>query len=326
MVARDGDWASVVRSFSGDLPWPGSLRRAPLRTAEIAEACVRHDMTLPTIARLVCAASLLMACGKHTVQIAAHGAARSGESVPEATAKQRDLPPPARELARVDTVAVPGDLPVFALHGEHVHRMNILFLQGKCGRSVTYANAMTPAAAAHGDLLALQADVQCADGTRRWSSDVVLMSNRIDRALAAEGRAEASRDMVLVGFSQGAERIEWFAARYPERVRGVVLMSGPVVPSLEKLGHVRAAVFTAGAKEWQGNMRAGAKAFAAAGIPTKFIEVPDVAHGALGPDAVRIMNEAFDFIEANTKDDPNAPAGARCASIAGRAAPKTCRT
>ena len=70
------------------------------------------------------------------------------------------------------------------------------------------------------------------NGTRRWSSDTVLMSERIDRGFAAaevrpvnepaDDHDGGDRDLVLVGFSQGAERIEWFAARYPERVRGVI--------------------------------------------------------------------------------------------------------
>jgi hypothetical protein len=209
----------------------------------------------------------------------------------------KEAPPPAPDPARIDAVDVPGDLPAFVLHGEHSHRMNIVFLQGMCGHPLYYAQAMQQAAAAHGDLLAPQADVPCGGGYSRWSSDLGLMSRRFDRAFAADGRADAVRDMVMVGYSQGAERIEWFAALHPEKVRAVVLMSGPIVPSVDKLGRVRAAVFTAGSREYQGNMRAGYEAFRARGIPSLFIEVPGAGHGDLGPDSERVMNEALDFVE-----------------------------
>ena len=47
-------------------------------------------------------------------------------------------------------------------------------------------------------------------------------------------------------------------------------------------------------------MREGAAEFRAAGIPATFIELPGIGHGhGLGPDAERVMNEAFDFIEAH---------------------------
>jgi len=205
---------------------------------------------------------LALGCGDRTPRPISTGSSSIVSIVKEA-------PPTAAapEPARIDAVDVPGDLPAFVLHGEHAHRMNIVFLQGMCGHPLYYAQAMQRAAAAHGDLLAPQADVPCGGGYSRWSSDLGLMSRRFDRAFAADGRADGARDMVMVGYSQGAERIEWFAAFHPEKVRAVVLMSGPIVPSVEKLGHVRAAVFTAGTREYQGNMRAGYEAFRARGIP-----------------------------------------------------------
>jgi predicted esterase len=228
-------------------------------------------------------------------------------------AKTASAPAPiARVAPHIEEVAVPGDAAAYSLRGDHAQRMNILFLQGMCGHPLWYVQSMQRAAADHGDLLAVQADVPCGENMWRWSSDLSLMSRRFDNAFAAAAAprdakeprdadgahdSTTARDLVLVGYSQGAERIEWFAARYPEKVRAVVLMSGPIVPSVKKLAHVHAAVFTAGTREWQGNMRAGYDAFRAAGIPAKYIEIPGAVHGDLGADPNAVMNEAFDFIE-----------------------------
>jgi pimeloyl-ACP methyl ester carboxylesterase len=209
--------------------------------------------------------------------------------------------PPAPELPPVSIAELPikGDQPAFVLRGARSHAMNIVFLHGMCGHALGYAQSFQSAAADHGELVALQADVSCGGPYRRWSNDLASMSRRLDATFAADHIEGGARDLVLVGYSQGAERAEWFTAAHPEKVRGLILASGPIVPSPERIGRGRPVVLMAGTREWQGNMRDGLKTLKAAGIRATFIELPDAAHGDMGPEADRVMGEALDFIEKN---------------------------
>jgi hypothetical protein len=55
----------------------------------------------------------------------------------------------------------------------------------------------------------------------------------------------------------------------------------------------------AGSRDRQDRMRAGARAFLAAGIPATYIVLPGAAHGEMGPEAERAMGEALDWLQRN---------------------------
>lgn len=77
-------------------------------------------------------------------------------------------------------VPVPGDLPALAVRGSKTHRLHMVFVPGMCVHPGGYVLAFQYAAAAHGDLVAVQGDVSCGgdDSMRRWSNDLVAMDRR----------------------------------------------------------------------------------------------------------------------------------------------------
>jgi pimeloyl-ACP methyl ester carboxylesterase len=155
------------------------------------------------------------------------------------------------------------------------------------------------AAANHGDLVTLQGDVPCGGAFRRWSYDFPTLKKRIDTALAAAGIE--SRDVTLIGYSQGAEIAERLAAAYPDKFTRVILMSSPIVPSPNRLKNVDGAVLMAGTRESQSNMRAGSQALAHAKIHSVFQPIPDAAHGQIGNTPDDTMEGAFEWLEENSQ-------------------------
>ena len=182
-------------------------------------------------------------------------------------------------------------------------RAPAVFLTGSCTHPLTYVNAFRHAAAEHGGLVALQGDLPCkADPTlRRWSPDTVLTSARIDAALRAAG-ARAIDDVTLVGYSQGAERAEWLARRYPAKYTRFVLMAGPVVPSPARFEGARAVTTLAGYGDVRENMADGARRLRRASIPATYIELPGgTHHGELAPTADAFVGRALDWIDENAR-------------------------
>lgn len=204
---------------------------------------------------------------------------------------------------RMERLDMPDDLPAWALLGGRPAgaRMRVVFVPGMCVHPLGYAQSFQHAAAARGELVTLQGDVSCGgDGTyRRWSNDLVAMSRRIDAVVrAADIDVEAS-GVTLVGYSQGAERAERLAARFPEKYARLVLIASPVVPSPERLGRAKAVVLMAGTRDpWnKQNMIEGEKRLARAGVPVRYLDLPGAAHGGMGEDPEKVMGEALDFIE-----------------------------
>ena len=203
-------------------------------------------------------------------------------------------------------VAVAGDLAVYVVRGRagRAGRAGpIVFLTGSCTHPLTYVNAFRHAAAEHGGLIALQGDLPCkADPTlRRWSPDTVATSARIDAALEAAG-ATSKEDLTVIGYSQGAERAEWLARRYPAKYTRFVLMAGPVIPAPARFSGARAVATLAGYGDVRENMAAGAKRLRRASIPATYLELPGgTHHGELAPDADASVGRALDWIDANAR-------------------------
>ncbi len=204
----------------------------------------------------------------------------------------------------IEDVPVPGDLPALIVRGARAHRLQMVFIPGMCVHPGGYVSAFQHTAASRGDLVAVQADVSCGgDGSmRRWSNDLVAMNRRIDAALAATG-VGAPRDVVLIGYSQGAERIERLVAKWPEKYSRVVLMASPITPSVRAYSRAAAVVLMAGTHDMsRGTMRNTVVPMQRAKIAATFIEIPDAHHGSMGNDPETMMKSALDFVEHASRE------------------------
>ena len=209
-------------------------------------------------------------------------------------AEQRAAPDDA-----IEEMAVAGDLPVYVVRAaDGVATRRAVFLTGSCTTPLTYLRAFQAAASEHGGIVALQGDKTCRDGTRRWSPDTLATSTRIDAALRAVGIDDTS-DVTLVGYSQGAERAEWLAHRFPLKYTRFVLMAGPIVPSRARLAEARGVVTLAGFGDVRENMADGARRLRRSAIPAIYMELPGLQHGELSPGAGAIVAKAFDWLDTN---------------------------
>lgn len=242
----------------------------------------------------------------------------------------RRVPDEAPEAATdaIEEIAVAGDLPVYAVRAAPGTRTRrTVFLTGSCTTPLTYLDALRHAAAEHGGIVALQGDQPCRDGTRRWSPDTVATSARIRAALHAIG-LDDDTDVTLVGYSQGAERAEWLAHRFPLEYTRFVLMAGPIVPSGARFSSARGVVTLAGYGDVRENMAVGARRLRRAAIPAIYMELPGLHHGELSPMAGSIVAKAFDWLDSNAltgSPSPSPSLAPRAHARGVRARPKRSR-
>jgi pimeloyl-ACP methyl ester carboxylesterase len=175
-------------------------------------------------------------------------------------------------------------------------------MAGICAHPVGYVQSFQGAAAARGDLVALQGDISCGGNgaLRKWSSDIEAMDRRIEAAFRAGGLGEP-RGVTVIGYSQGAERAERLVARWPARYARAILMSGPVVPSPKRLAGADAVALTVGSREFQGYVRGAVGPLVRSGIPARLFVFDGAQHGELGAAPTPVMNQVFDFLEENEK-------------------------
>lgn len=233
-------------------------------------------------------AVLTTGCGKEERALAEEGPAQP------AVVEQRAVDPPlvATEMA------VPGDLPAFVVTGRADACPRMIFLHGMCGHGLGYVQAFQAAAREHGGVLGLQGNIPCGgDGVfTKYSPSIEEQDGRIRSALAAcDGEAE---DLVVIGYSQGANLAERLAQRWPERYSRLVLLGAPTTPSAARLRGIRGAVMISGEFDAKYRMKEGASGLMAAKIPAVYREMPGAQHGAM-PDAERVMDEALDWLDAN---------------------------
>lgn len=214
----------------------------------------------------------------------------------------------------IEELAVPGDLPVFVVRGDSAGtRLKTVFLPGSCDRPEVYLGALRAAAARRGGLVALQGDKPCPGPDprlRRWSSDAGAAAARIEAALRAVGE-EDTGDLTLVGYSQGAERAEWIAAKFPSKFKRLVLVAGPIVPSPARLSGVEAVVTMAGRGDVRENMAIGARALRKARIPAIYMELPSQHHGELDARADASFDRAFEWLDEDHRASDAARSGPR---------------
>ncbi len=205
--------------------------------------------------------------------------------------------PSAEEMPHVAEAKVPGDLPAFVVRGVKRHALSVVFFAGLCAHPGGYLAAFPWTAVEHGDVLGLQGDIPCGDGTyRKWGNDLARIDRRIDAAFRAAG-LEVPSEIVLIGYSQGAERAERLAALFPERYKKVVLISSPVTASPTRLAHASAVLLGIGAYESRASTMAGVEALESAGITTGWFVLPRAHHGDMGPDAQTVMGDALAWLE-----------------------------
>ena len=216
------------------------------------------------------------------------------------------LPPapplsPSPDPPAITSLAIDDDLPAFVVRpSPNTPPSRTVFLTGSCTTPVTYLERLRHAAAAHGGIVALQGDTPCRDGSRRWSPDTIGTAARIDAALRAAGFDDLS-DITLVGYSQGAERAEWLAHRFPAKYTRFILMAGPILPSHARFSEAHGVVTLAGYGDVRENMANGAKRLRRSAIPAIYMELPGLEHGQLAPGANEVVGLAFDWLDANAR-------------------------
>jgi pimeloyl-ACP methyl ester carboxylesterase len=205
---------------------------------------------------------------------------------------------PVGPVRTVD-VPVPGDLPAVVVRGAREHTTTMLFIPGMCVHPGGYVMSFQHAAAARGDLVSVQGDVSCGgDGAmRRWSYDLDAMNRRIDAAFEAAGLGEP-RDVVVIGYSQGAERAEKLVARWPAKYSRAILIASPVVPSAQLLSRAKRVALMAGTFDGsQASMRNAVSPLERAGVPAAYFPIPGARHGQMGETPEDTMRAALDFVD-----------------------------
>jgi len=235
----------------------------------------------------------------------ARGADREHARTP---APPQALPPKPRSMPvsiRMEPLdAAPGP-PTFVMRGEPHGASKMVFIHGMCGHALGYAQSFQWSAAKHGVLVAPQGDVPCSPGSpwAKWSLDTVALDARIQSAFRGLGHEQPATDVALIGYSQGASRAEALARRWPERYTRLILIAGPTKVSPYGL-KVRSALMMAGSLDRQDLMQASARAFLAAGRRSRYMQLPNARHGAMGATPELSMAEALAWL-FETPPSPN---------------------
>jgi predicted esterase len=248
---------------------------------------------------LACVALLLLAACTRDKSAVGAAPRASVEPVAEVPAASRRTDPIRMEVLNPNETP-----PTFVLRGEPRGKARLVFLHGMCGHALGYAQSFQWSAAKKGTLVAPQGDRVCGQGPwALWSGDLVALDRRIVDAFRSLGDREPIDDIVLMGYSQGATRAEALARKWPERYTRLILLGAPKASSAQGLSSIRAAVMMAGERDRQDQMKAGMRAFRAAGIPATFMVIPKATHGAMGPTPEETMGAALDWLWENSRAD-----------------------
>jgi len=223
----------------------------------------------------------------------------TGSAVESPAAREERSPEDV--TVRVDTVPVPGDLPVFVLRGGRGNK-RMVFLHGHCSHGLGYVQSFQRAAARHGTVVAVQGNKACANGSfREWTDTPERLDRRIESAFRAMGDPGPLTGLAVLGYSSGAVLAEMLAHKAPERYAYVVLIGGPKKPAEWRLRRTRSSVTLAGERDRQDLMQRGARDLHASGIPSAFFVLPGAKHGQMGPDAEPVMARALDWLWDNER-------------------------
>src|SRR6478735_6427680 len=188
--------------------------------------------------------------------------------------------------------------PLFVMRGEGRGPGKLVFIHGICGHGLGYAQSFTRSAARHGTLIAPQGDRAC-DGTplSKWSLDIEALDARVVSGFQTLGFPDPIVDVTVIGYSQGANRAESLARKWPARYTRLILIAGPTKVSPYGLS-VRSAVMMAGTLDRQDIVKDSSKAFLAAGRRARYLPLPNARHGAMGDNPEASMGSALDWLYA----------------------------
>jgi pimeloyl-ACP methyl ester carboxylesterase len=198
-------------------------------------------------------------------------------------------------------VDVPDDVPIVVAHGQDGVERALVYLHGACG-DIRSPRAWSDVSAKYVTLVAIRGDRKCDQKSDRmyWSDSIERHQARIEAALGRVAEIRNRRfdpeNIVLMGYSQGAQIAEELVRAYPDRYPRVILGGIPVPPSASRLVSVRAVAVLGGERELTTHMRVGMWALDAQHIPARLALFPKAGHGEFGPEGARVMDETFDWI------------------------------
>jgi predicted esterase len=209
------------------------------------------------------------------------------------------VPPAPPHTPLGQDVQVPGDRPVYVLPGNAGDPRVIVYLHGMCG-DTTAADHFHEAVRAHGTLIAVRGDTPCENGRFKWRDDASKIQARIRAAFeqvkALRGGELTLERALLFGYSQGADRAEKLAARYPQLYPRIVLGGPPMKASPLKLARAQRVAILGGELETTETMRAGFDALQAAGIASRLFTLECAYHGYFGADPETQLSEVLDWV------------------------------
>jgi len=218
-------------------------------------------------------------------------------TTPAPAASSSPKPTLVRVSIRMEPLDDAAGPPTFVMRGEPHGPAKMVFIHGMCGHALGYAQSFQWSAAKYGVLVAPQGDVPCSPGSpwAKWSLDTTALDARIQSAFRGLGNEEPVTDVALIGYSQGASRAEALARRWPERYTRLILIAGPTKVSPYGL-KVRSALMMAGSLDRQDLMQGSARAFTAAGRRSRYMQLPNARHGAMGSTPEQTMSEALAWL------------------------------
>lgn len=207
------------------------------------------------------------------------------------------VPPPP---ARVESLAIQGDLPVSIVRSLEGRPPRVVFFPGLCSNAGAYLHGFAGAARAHGGAIAIDGDRPCGNQKDFHSitSDPTHEEPRIRAALAAAGVSDdGASDIVWVGYSLGATLIENLVKKDPGRYRRAVLIGSPRDPRRDRLEKARAVATMSCSLDVPGRMKRASQMLASIGVASSYFEMPGCTHGNLA-EGDRVFGEVFDWMAA----------------------------
>ncbi|MEM9695156.1 MAG: alpha/beta fold hydrolase [Myxococcota bacterium] len=180
----------------------------------------------------------------------------------------------------------------------------MVYLHGLCGDPLAF-RAWMEAAAVHGTLISMRGDEPCPGrgGRTKWSFDYRRLDARITRAITTvSARRETPLDLdevVAIGYSQGAHRVHWLAARYPDRYRRVVVIAMTTPPLATHFARAERVLIMAGGRDARQHLYEGHLELRKAGVVSRYAEFPGARHGEYGEKAEATMTDALGWLFAD---------------------------